>query len=59
MGNGYKGGDCMINIDEIIKIVEDCEEFKDSGVSRYAKEQEERLAYQKIAEIVKGAKYES
>ena len=49
----------MINIDEIIKIVEDCEEFKDSGVSRYAKEQEERLAYQKIAEIVKGAKYES
>lgn len=49
----------MINIDEIIKIVLDCEEFKNSGESRYAKEQEERLAYQKIADIAKGVDHEN
>lgn len=41
-------------LDEIKKLVSDCEEYQESNDSRYHKEQEKIIVYDQIVDILKG-----
>ena len=41
-------------ISEIKRIIDDCEEYIESGVSRYSAESEKRNAYEQIVKLIKG-----